>query len=637
MASPSNPFDEFDKPLQGRHAESAPANPFDEFDEAPEAAAITSAPSTQSVASRIANADPYVEHLISLGMPPERAMMYAEERGHPLEALKREVGEAGRGLKQLGSALVRPFVIGGESTLIPLDTAHTLNQFSEKGDYSPEALRHLILGFPDASAPSSQAQQWLDAHTQAPDSTAGRVAEMISSGLVGSKLPGMPASPKAAPRNPTLAERAIAAGEEHKVPVYYDDVTRSAYAKKLGTASENIPIVGTSAGRAKQANAAQAAAQKVAEKFDVNELGDDVPTLIQKGLQDKLKTFRTLAKHHYDTASDLLDPAGYVDTPAFNEAISLEMQAQAKKGSLANPKVVELLQKFKDAPGGNFTAMRAMRSDLKDAISDFYNGGENKAIGQKGVERLVDMRNGLEADMEAFAKRQGGDAYDRWKEANRYYKENLVPFKQQGFADLVKTAEPEKAWRYLMTQGGIESRAERMYNGLTEEGRAAVRAGAVRDAMEAATGPKDTFSPARFAKYMEDHENVINQFFKGEDKQQISGFTNLMRHVERAGQYMENPPTGNRVIAAAMLGGGSYYLQSLKPLLIAASTAGGTRILFQTKHGRDLLLAASKLKPGSPAMNVLGNRLGRMALGASMAPKVNPNQEQEQPDNAVSQ
>lgn len=32
MASPSNPFDQFDKHLPGKHAEAAPANPFDEFD-----------------------------------------------------------------------------------------------------------------------------------------------------------------------------------------------------------------------------------------------------------------------------------------------------------------------------------------------------------------------------------------------------------------------------------------------------------------------------------------------------------------------------------------------------------------------------------------------------------------------------
>lgn len=634
MASPSNPQDDganpfakYLKPLPGRHEDPPDApNPFDKYVVSDLTSDVSGLP--PPVADRIANADPYVQELIAKGVDPERAAMYASERGHPYQAFKREMGEAGESLKKLGSAIARPFYIGAESTLLPLDAAHAIERFASAGDYSPTAFRNLALTGPDEGAPSQQAQAWLDAHTIAPDDTKGRIAEMISSGLAGSKLPGMPPSPKPPMRSPTLAQQAIAAGERHNVPVYFDDLTKSAFAKKLGTAAENIPVVGTSAGRAAQAEAAQAAAQKVAEQFG-GELADDVPMLMQKGLKEQLDQFRGVANVKYSNAAALLDKAGIVPTPRFVMAIRRELMNQRKLGTAASADVVALLKKYQLAPEGDFSLARKLRSQLKHEVSEFYSG-KNAAIGETGVERLRDMRNALEADMEAFAKKTGGKAYEAWKDADDFYKTNLIPFKERGFAELVNTAEPEKAWRYLMTQGGIESRAERMYNGLTEQGRAAVRAGAVRDAMNAATGPKGTFSPARFAKYMEDHETVINQFFKGADKEEIKGFTNLMRHVERAGQYMENPPTGQRLIAAAMLGGGTYYTQSLKPLILAASTAAGTRALFQTKRGRDLLLASSKLKPGSPTMTVLGNRLGRMAVGASMAPDVI--QDEETPD-----
>lgn len=617
MASPSNPFDEFDTHLAGRHSEGLPANPFDEFDEAPPPVA---APAVAPPAAS------------STGLNPERAAMYAREKGNPLEALKRELREAGIDLGALGSAAVRPAVQAGEIALLPLDVAHSAERFVKAGDFSTDAARKaFIYGPVDQQAPTQQANQWLDAHTVAPTTTAGRVAEMISSGLIGARLPGMPVA-KSAPAAPTAVEDVIAQGQKHNVPVYYDDLTKSAFAKKLGVGAENVPLVGTSAGRAAQGEAAKKAAEALAAKYG-DDLADDVPNLVQKGLQDQLNVFRDAAGKRYSDAASLLDASGDVATPRFVKAIRKEISEQKKLGSVGNPRVVALLEKYQNAPGGNFTLTRKVRSQLKGEISDFYRGGENKAIGEAGVERLRDMRTALEADMADFAKKTGGDAYAKWKDADAFYRTNVIPFKEQGFADLVRTAEPEKAWRYLMTQGGIESRAERMYNGLNESGRAAVRSGVIDDAMSNAVGPKGIFSPAKFAKYMEDNSTVVDKFFQGGDKEEINGFTNLMRHVERAGQYMENPPTGQRLIGALMVGSTAL---SMKPLLIGAAAAGGTRVLFQTRRGRDLLLAASKLKPGSPAMNMMSNRIGRLMLSGAATSYRDPPDEEE-PVNAVNQ
>lgn len=550
------------------------------------------------------------------GLNPERAAMYAQEKGL-LDKLKREISEAGIDLKNFGSAAVRPVYQAAATTLLPFDVAHSTERFIREGDYSPTAARKAFIWGPvDETTPSMRAQAWLDAHTVAPTDMKGRVSEAISSGLVGGRFAGMPRVAPG-PVQPSTADAVIAAGERHNVPVYFDDVTKSAFAKKLGVGAENVPVVGTSAGRASQGEAAKKAAEAVAARF-AEEVADDVPTVMQKGLQDQLNVFRGEAGARYAQAGQLLDGAAeVVPTPRFVKAIRRELANQKSLGSAANKDVIALLEKYQQAPEGNFTLARLLRSQLKSEIREFYRGGENRAIGEQGVERLREMREALETDMADFAKNAGGNAYDAWKNADEFYKTNLLPFKERGFADLVKTAEPEKAWQYLMTQGGVESRVERMYDALNESGRAAVRAGVIDDAMKNAMGPKDIFSPARYAKYMEDHATVIDKFFQGVDKEEINGFTNLMRHVDRAGQYMENPPTGQRVIGALMLGSTAL---SLKPMLIGATAAGGTRVLFQTQRGRDLLLAASKLKPGSPAMNVLGNRIGRLMVSGTMTP-----------------
>jgi hypothetical protein len=159
-----------------------------------------------------------------------------------------------------------------------------------------------------------------------------------------------------------------------------------------------------------------------------------------------------------------------------------------------------------------------------------------------------------------------------------------------------------------------------MFNGLDRKGRQAVKYGLLKEAREAATGPKGDFSPARFSKYLEDHEEAVGTFFKGDERRDIDGFKNLMRHIERAGQYAENPPTGNRLVPF-LLGGATVLEPS------AAATVAGTGLAvrgsFQTEAGRSFLMAAAGMKPGSPEMARLIETMTRYAGAASVAAQSN--------------
>jgi hypothetical protein len=81
-----------------------------------------------------------------------------------------------------------------------------------------------------------------------------------------------------------------------------------------------------------------------------------------------------------------------------------------------------------------------------------------------------------------------------------------------------------------------------------------------------------------------------------------------MRHVDRAGSYAENPPTGQRLFLPLLFGSG-YYSVKLPALGVGAGL--GVRILFQTERGRDLLLQMAKAKPGSREAGSLSNTVAR--------------------------
>ena len=84
-----------------------------------------------------------------------------------------------------------------------------------------------------------------------------------------------------------------------------------------------------------------------------------------------------------------------------------------------------------------------------------------------------------------------------------------------------------------------------------------------------------------------------------------------MSTVKRAGQYKENPPTGNRwgvpMIGAELAG----LVVSGHPGVAVGQVAGTglATILTGTKAGKNFIRAASNISPTSPSMQKLLNEL----------------------------
>lgn len=476
--------------------------------------------------------------------------------------------------------------------------------------------------------PSASFNRLLDKYVAPPPETGlGKFNEDLLAGVLGGKLPSwVPAPPpgpaRAPPRlaaPPVPAERIIATGVKHDVPVYFDDVTNSALAKKVGVAAESLGSMGTGAGRAAQNVAASDAARRLAAEARPGAV-DDVAAGVQSGLKRQLAIFRKEKDRLYKIAADRLEPAGRMATPQFTAKLHDALDRQGKRAAMGinNEELMNSLETWKKlGRAGTFSETAELRSSVDDAIDNYFRGRDS-TIGKRGVKELISLRDALDSDLESFANHVGGDAAKAWREADNFYKTNLVPFKVRGFKDLVKNDEPEKAWTYLLAQSGLGSRATRMYNALDDEGRQTVRYGLVKDAYDGALNESGIFSPAKFAGYMERNKKVVDQFFKGKELDEINGFTQLMRHIERAGKYAENPPTGNRLILPTLFGAGAIGGSGWKGVAATVGTAGvSTRLLFQTKTGRDLLLNMSRQKMGSPGADMTANRIARYLTSAA--------------------
>jgi len=416
---------------------------------------------------------------------------------------------------------------------------------------------------------------------------------------------------------------------EHAVPISYGDITKGPLATKAETATEIIPVVGTGKFRQAQNVKARAAAEKVVGKLGKDLDSDDWVTIAQSSLSKQGKAVKAQATKHYDEVERLAETAGNVPTINLNKAakeiIDEIKQKPEKFWTKTDREIMERAGNYLDDPNVSFSVIRQLRSDLGDEVSDFYTGA-NTLVGRKGVQGFQKLKRALEKDMQTFAEKRGGDMYKAWKRADLYYKKKVVPFQDTVIAKASKTDEPDRIYS-LFIKRGRGDRARKFYNAMDEEGRAAIRYGMVDDAFRKATKEGKPFSPAKFAKSLEDIAEARDVFFKGVSKQEITGFAKLMRSVERSGHYAADEPTGKRVIPW-LLAGGTFLLEPTA-LAVGGSVSLGIKVLFTTKAGRRLLLASSKAKPASPQMTKIIHQMNDYLVKAGAVS--NLDQETNQP------
>jgi len=460
-------------------------------------------------------------------------------------------------------------------------------------------------------------------------------------------------------------------GQKFDVPTTAGDASGSVAMRKGEVALESVPGVGMGRFRQVQDQKAGAAAQGMAQQLldemnnqgwsnlgqveqaaragrkgaqalldEINAAGSDWTKILQTSGNLKLFQGKLAADAAYDKVGQLAAQHGevpLVETMRILEELrrngAVDILPEESTASVLNKIYTRLnaeaaqpvAQAGAQAVGGGaagsalpaqsavdttFEGLRRLRSRLGGMIQDGKKGA-NAAVGTEGTGILERLRGAVEKDMESFAKSNGPELATAWRDADRIYRTQVVPFKDKALAAAMKSATPDEIFDQFMKRGR-EGRAQNFYEALDPKGQAAVRVGFVENALEKALNPgagdqAAIFSPGRFAKYLEDMRKPLGVALKGEDKWELDGLTKLMRHVERAGQFAENPPTGNRLMQLAVGGGLAGAAKFVDPwaAVLAWGGAKTAKVLLTTPVGKRLLLAASELPVGSKVMQDL--------------------------------
>ena len=351
--------------------------------------------------------------------------------------------------------------------------------------------------------------------------------------------------------------------------------------QKSETMLERVPVVGLQGFRKKQQEEAEVAAKEFLGKYIadpanpdfwgnkgfVDILYDNVRQLAQK---DNVKI---AAQDTKSAAQDMMERY-----PSIFESIQDKKTKGILKNIIGDTADVTQKSNILDASGKQIITTKTPEFSFEDLwqlrkglATAKANASNNEA---RGV--LATVNRAVDKDLETLSAKGGNDTLNALKSANEAYKTYEIKY------DLLQKA-------YDKANGKV--------------------------------GAGEMFSPKKFSTEL---KNMIykstevrrNKLFSPNEVREITGLANIMQVVKRAGQFAENPPTGNRWGAALGAGGmeGAAYIAggagaAVKTGGAAIGIAGIARYLTSTKSGKMLAQAASKVEPSSPQMQLIVNQI----------------------------
>lgn len=421
-------------------------------------------------------------------------------------------------------------------------------------------------------------------------------------------------------------------GRQFDVRTSVGDINRGAFTGRAEVALEQVPVLGMGGFREAQNTQASAAVRGVTGKLKqamsdtdykalptiraaadagdrnaarvlniVETAGDDTGRVLQASAEVRAFREGKIASRLYDKVDEAVAASGNdIVTPTKSTA-ALDDALQKQSESLAPDDVLQkelgdISARINDPSiSKSFSNMRLLRSQLGD-LADKYGSPVN---GNKAASRIfADVRQAVDDDIADFALNSGNAGIKKaYQRADKFYK-SAMQRSDKAIANAMKNNKPDEIYNAFVKTGKGD-RANNFYQALDQKGQAALRYQMADEAINKATNESTgNFSPAKFAGEFERMAEPYSNIFKGDDKKQMDGLVKLMRHVERAGQYKENPPTGNRVIPW-LVAGASTIDPTIAIRVIGMSAFA--KSMLTTRAGKNLLLAANKLPEAQQA------------------------------------
>ena len=421
-------------------------------------------------------------------------------------------------------------------------------------------------------------------------------------------------------------------GKQYDVPTSPGDLIGKGIVQNTESHLNRLPVVGNAKFMEGQAKATEKASKKVVNKLKdtmtstdfkavakiekaanagdrnakrvlgvINNAGDDSNKVIQASLEVTKWRKKQIAKNLYGNVAKEVEKTGNDIVDVSNTKSALIKVLDEQNASISPNKVVvrevsEMIENLDDATRPlTFKNIRELRSKLGN-LADEYGNPTGKADNFASTV-FSNARQAVTKDLDNFAASSGGAVKAAYNKADKFYAKAIANT-DKSIERAIKSPKPDEIYgKFAQPRKG--DNAQILVDSLDAKGKDALRLRMAEDAMDKAWHETtESFSPAKFAGEFERLSEPYGRAFTGEAKKEMDGFVKLMRHVERAGSFRMNPPTGVR---ATDIGIAATAIASPTTAATGAGVAFIAKTLLTTKAGKNLLLAASELPPTQKA------------------------------------
>ena len=329
------------------------------------------------------------------------------------------------------------------------------------------------------------------------------------------------------------------------------------------------------------------------ERMEFSKIGKTM----QKGGQKTLDQAKKTASKYYDDVEKLSGTNAIVPENSLKKLNSIEKEFLGD--TPADDATVSWFKTMKE----NMSSGKRDFSSLRKTREQLGKEAKKYAVSDPNRRRLIrTLQDEVEKDLDnVIAGQKGKEIKELYKTARTHYKENVIPFRESStLKSLMKEENPDQVFKKLIQEDQVD-KARTLYKHMDADGKAAVEYGIVKTALKKAkvdTEFGDIYSPVKFANEIKKLEGQSKVFMSPEKQKYLQGVKKLMRVAKRAGQYMENPPTGNRELIAREARNAKLSLGIL-PLITQFEK------FFSVGKGKNFILAASELDPNGKAMERL--------------------------------
>lgn len=213
---------------------------------------------------------------------------------------------------------------------------------------------------------------------------------------------------------------------------------------------------------------------------------------------------------------------------------------------------------------------------------------------------MTQIRAALDGAIDEFAGQNS-----TYRQANEFYRTNVVPYKQDAFKKLIQKGDLEKMTADALSEAPTartEKRFREVWSSLDDTGRQAYRQQLLQSIMDKAKNPETGFSPNAAATAIDRLQNRLGKDVLGPElTKALEGWNNLFRQSGFAAESVARSRTGSSVPQmtgpAVALGAGAISPALLTPMLPA--------LLVRSRRIRQMLAKLSEMPPKHPDFNTV--------------------------------